>query len=135
MDLLSKIASSPNRMKGFQRERLATEITELISRLMDEQSVSRAELASRLGTSRAYVTKLLRHGSNLTVQTISDVFHALGRSLRVVDRPLSVSSPVLLVMDEPAQKPAEGSRASQRSATGAAMRARSGRPSRAHGHS
>jgi transcriptional regulator with XRE-family HTH domain len=93
--------------------------------------VSRAELASRLGKSRAYVTKLLRHGSNLTVQTISDVFHALGRSLRVVDRPLSVSSPALLVTDDPSRTAARGSR----SANGAAVRARSNRPRRALGQS
>jgi transcriptional regulator with XRE-family HTH domain len=119
-------------MKEYQRERLAIEITELISHLMDEQGVSRAELASRLGKSRAYVTKLLRHGSNLTVQTISDVFHALGRSLRVVDRPLSVSSPALTVTDEPTPKPTRRSPPGERSANGAAMRAR---PRRAQGHS
>ena len=36
-----------------------TEFAEDIWRLMEEQKVSRAELARRLGTSRAYVTKLL----------------------------------------------------------------------------
>jgi transcriptional regulator with XRE-family HTH domain len=90
MTLADQIASSPERMKNFQRERLATEITELICRLMIEKKVTRAELASRLGKSRPYVTKLLGAGTNLTVRTLSDVFHALGCSLRVVDTPLSV---------------------------------------------
>jgi transcriptional regulator with XRE-family HTH domain len=99
MDLLDQIAGSPERMRDFQRERLATEITEVISRIMDDQGVSRAELASRLGKSRAYVTKMLRYGSNLTVHTIADVFTALGRTPRLVDRPLSVSSPPLVVME------------------------------------
>ena len=101
MNLLDQIAASPERMREFQRERLATEITELISRIMDDQGVSRAELASRLGKSRAYVTKMLRHGSNLTVHTIADVFTALSRTPRLVDRPLSVSSPPLVVMEIP----------------------------------
>ena len=101
MNLLDQIAASTERMKEFQRERLATEITELISGIMDDQGVSRAELASRLGKSRAYVTKMLRHGSNLTVHTIADVFAALGRTPRLVDRPLSVSSPPLVVMEIP----------------------------------
>jgi transcriptional regulator with XRE-family HTH domain len=101
MNLLDQIAASTERMKEFQRERLATEITELIARVMDDQGVSRAELASRLGKSRAYVTKMLRHGSNLTVHTIADVFAALGRTPRLVDRPLSVSSPRLVVMEIP----------------------------------
>ena len=99
MTLLDRISSSPERMKNFQRERLEMEITELICQLMEEQKVSRAELARRLGKSRAYVTKLLRDGSNMTAKTISDVFFALGRSLRVVDRPLSAWTPRLLVME------------------------------------
>lgn len=98
---LNQIASSPELMKEFQRERLAIEITELISRLMEEQGVSRAELATRLGKSRAYVTKMLRHGNNLTIHTIADVFTALGRTFRGVDRPVSVASPPLLVMETP----------------------------------
>ncbi len=88
-------------MRDFQREHLATEITEVISHMMDDQGVSRAELASRLGKSRAYVTKMLRYGSNLTVHTIADVFTALGRTPRLIDRPLSVSSPPLVVMERP----------------------------------
>jgi transcriptional regulator with XRE-family HTH domain len=70
-------------------------------RIRDDQGVSRAELASRLGTSRAYVTKMLRYGSNLTVHTIADVFTALGRTPRLVDRPRSVSSPPLVVREIP----------------------------------
>lgn len=86
-------------MKNFQRERLATEITELISRLMVEKNITRAELASRLGKSRPYVTKLLGSGTNLTVHTLSDVFYALGCSLRVVDSPLSVVTAPFVVAE------------------------------------
>ncbi|CAN5895766.1 hypothetical protein BH23PLA1_BH23PLA1_24570 [soil metagenome] len=99
MDILQKIASSPERMQEFQRERLVTEVQELICEVMDTQGVSQAELARRLGKSPPYVSKLLRGGSNMTLRTISDIFHALSRTLRVVDRPLSLSSPRLLVME------------------------------------
>lgn len=99
MDLLNRLAASPDLMKEFQRERLATEITELISRLMEEQGMSRADLAKRLGVSRARVTMMLRHGTNLTVNTIADIFTALNRTVRAVDRPLAVSNPPLLVME------------------------------------
>lgn len=110
MDLPDQIASSPGRMRDFQRERLATEITESISHMMDDRSVSRSELASRLGKSRAYVTKMLRYGPNLTSHTIVDVFTASGRTPRLVDRPLSVSSPPLAVMERtPASSKKSGS--------------------------
>ncbi|TAK72259.1 MAG: XRE family transcriptional regulator, partial [Dehalococcoidia bacterium] len=41
------------------------------------RGVSRAELAERLGTSRAYVTKLLEGQENMTVKTLVRVANAL----------------------------------------------------------
>lgn len=101
MQFSDKIAASPERMKGFQRERLETEVTESICQLMEEQGLTRADLARRLGKSRAYVTKLLREGNNMTLNTVSDVFFALGRSPRVLARPVSMWSPTLLVVEVP----------------------------------
>lgn len=59
------------------------EFTMDIGRLMDEQGVSRAELARRLGTSRAYVTKLLGGNANFTLETMSKVAMALGAAVHV----------------------------------------------------
>lgn len=59
------------------------EFTMDIGRLMDEQGVSRAELARRLGTSRAYVTKLLGGNANFTLETMSKVSMALGAAVHV----------------------------------------------------
>ena len=50
---------------------------------MEEQKVSRAELARRLGTSRAYVTKLLGGNANFTLQTMTKVAMALGSTVHV----------------------------------------------------
>jgi len=60
-----------------------TEFAEDIWRLMEEQKVSRAELARRLGTSRAYVTKLLGGNANFTLQTMTKVAMALGAVVHV----------------------------------------------------
>lgn len=54
-----------------------------VCRLMDEQGVSRAELARRLGTSRAYVTKLLGGNANFTLHTMTKVAMALGAAVHV----------------------------------------------------
>jgi transcriptional regulator with XRE-family HTH domain len=99
MSVSERVAKSPERMKHFQSVRLEMEITELIGELMDKQGVSRAELARKLGTTPPYVTKVLRGQTNMTLKTISDFFFALGRSARVVDRPLDVHSPRLLVLE------------------------------------
>jgi len=60
-----------------------TDFIEDVWRLMEEQNVSRAELARRLGTSRAYVTKLLGGNANFTLQTMSKVAMALGSQVHV----------------------------------------------------
>jgi transcriptional regulator with XRE-family HTH domain len=101
MQLSDELYASPELMREFQKERLVTEIGELISRIMREEAITRTELADRLGTSRAFVTKLLRTGSNMTARTLADVFFALGYSLRVVERPISVSTPKLSVTEMP----------------------------------
>lgn len=60
-----------------------TEFVEGIHRLMEERGVSRAELARRLGTSRAYVTKLLGGNANFTLETMTKVAMALGAKVHV----------------------------------------------------
>lgn len=59
------------------------EFTEDVCRLMERQGVSRAELARRLGTSRAYVTKLLDGNANFTLETMTKVAMALGTAVHV----------------------------------------------------
>ncbi|MBI5284266.1 MAG: helix-turn-helix transcriptional regulator [Chloroflexi bacterium] len=52
-------------------------VTEDIVRRMIEQKVRRSDLAGRLGTSRAYVTKLLDGQENMTLRTLVRVANAL----------------------------------------------------------
>ena len=60
-----------------------TDFIEDVWRIMEEQKVSRAELARRLGTSRAYVTKLLGGNANFTMHTMTKVAMALGSAIHV----------------------------------------------------
>ena len=71
----------------LERERAYMEAYMLIMRLMDEQNVTKAELAKRLGRSRAYVTKLLNGSTNMTIRTIADVLFHLGHRLEVGSAP------------------------------------------------
>jgi plasmid maintenance system antidote protein VapI len=59
------------------------EFTQEVSGLMEKQGVSRAELARRLGSSRAYVTKLLDGNANFTLYTMTKVAMALGAAVHV----------------------------------------------------
>ena len=62
---------------AYQIDRLKVEISERIYNAMNQQGVSNAELARRLGKSRAYVTKLLRGTTNFTLESLVRI----GRSL------------------------------------------------------
>jgi transcriptional regulator with XRE-family HTH domain len=78
-------------MRLYQQERAILEVTELICQLMDEQEVSRSELARCLGTSKGYVTQFLDGRTNMTIRTISDVFTALNRALHFQEGSLRVT--------------------------------------------
>jgi transcriptional regulator with XRE-family HTH domain len=62
-----------------------------IDRRMEAKTMSRAELAARLGTSAAYITKALRGDVNFTLESMTKLALAVGGRLHVsvVDRSVS----------------------------------------------
>lgn len=80
---IERLQESVEGRRVFEQERLIVEVTEAIAALLKEQNVSRSELARRIGTSPAFVTKLLRGDNNFTLRTLSDVFFALNRGARI----------------------------------------------------
>ena len=52
-------------------------ITLQVLRSMDEQAVTQAELAKRMGCSQQYVSNLLKGSSNMTLETIARLEKAL----------------------------------------------------------
>ncbi len=66
----------------FLLEMVRLAFAEELCRLLEEQGVSRGQLAERLGTSRAYITRILRTDYNLTAETMVKV--ALALDARVV---------------------------------------------------
>ncbi len=87
---VEKLTATPERLASFQQEGLILEVTELIYHLMQTHGVNKAELAARLGKSRAYVTQMLAGRANMTLRTVSDVLTALGESPRVTSVPLTI---------------------------------------------
>jgi transcriptional regulator with XRE-family HTH domain len=59
----------------FEEQKVA--ILEEIISVMEKQKISRAELARKLKTSRAYVTKLFRANVNFTLKSLVQIAHAL----------------------------------------------------------
>jgi plasmid maintenance system antidote protein VapI len=59
------------------------EFTEDLCRIMKEKRVSRAELARRIGTSRAHITQLLGGGANFTLLTMVKLAKALDSAVHI----------------------------------------------------
>lgn len=101
--LIEKLTDAPEDMRLYQQERAILEVTELLCELMEENNVSRAELARRLGKTKGYITQLLDGRTNMTLRTISDTFSVLGRAIHFQDGPLSVTveaAPLLSIQDD-----------------------------------
>lgn len=72
----------------FWTELAILEFTSQLSRLMQEQNISKVELARRLGTSPAYVTKVFRGDANFTMRSMVKLARILGgRFAPKVDAP------------------------------------------------
>lgn len=80
---------SKGRGENFDRllrqEELILDVTERLIEALEEQGVTRAELARRLARTPGFVSQLFAGGRNLTLRTIADIAGALSRrpSLRL----------------------------------------------------
>lgn len=83
-----RLMESPEFRGLYAIEGLVAEAGEFIARLMEEQKVTKAELARRLGKSRAYITQMLSGSTNLTVRTLAEVAFALGAEVKLEALPL-----------------------------------------------
>lgn len=70
-------------------ERLLLEATENLCLVMEREGVSQRELARRLKVSPSRVSQMLDGGRNLTLATLGEAFHVLGRSMHVTYGPLT----------------------------------------------
>jgi len=68
--------------------RTALEFVDGLIEEMDAQGVTRAELARRMGTSRAWISRVLAGENNLTMATAGKLAFALGMRVTVQLEPL-----------------------------------------------
>lgn len=78
-ELFHRLAES----EDYLIDALKVEIAEQIYAAMEQQNVKKAELARRLGTSRAYVTKLLQGNVNFTIDSLVKVARVLDCQLDI----------------------------------------------------
>jgi len=67
----------------YRTEKTILNLNERICSLMEEKQISRSELAERLKTSKAYITKILNGQPNMTITTLEKIAVALGVELNI----------------------------------------------------
>lgn len=86
---------------AYLTEGAILDFTEELSRVLEEKGVSRGELARRLESSPAYVTKILRGKTNFTLASMVRVGQALGCELRIHLAPANSTSRWLDLLSSP----------------------------------
>jgi transcriptional regulator with XRE-family HTH domain len=81
----------------FQQESLAFEATEMICTLLKHEGIPKAELAKRIGKSKAYVTQVLSGARNMTLHTFADFAFALGHKVDINPIPLNMAAQETIV--------------------------------------
>ena len=77
----------------IEQERLILAATELVHELLEDQGVTKTELARRLDRTKGYVTQLLAGDRNLTLRTLADLVGALGHRVGLTARPVRQRPP------------------------------------------
>lgn len=67
----------------FKLESLEILLTERIIARMEECGISRSDLAKRMHTSKAYISKLFNNGSNMTLKSVLALAEAVDCSLSI----------------------------------------------------
>lgn len=83
MTKYDELMSNPEFRKEMAIESLVAAAAEAIAVLMEAQSLNKAEVARRLGKSRAWVTQLLNGKANMTIRTLAEVTFVLGGELTI----------------------------------------------------
>lgn len=73
----SRLLKKAHESQEYWTESSILDFTEELSRLMDVKKVSRSDLAEKIGSSPAYITKVLRGNVNFTLSSMSKLALAL----------------------------------------------------------
>ena len=73
-----RVLGDPKRRRVFEEEKLILSVAEGIWEAMDQGGVTRADIADRLGTTRANITQLLSGSRNMTLKSLAAVSYACG---------------------------------------------------------
>lgn len=78
-----RLVEDIRRHDSYWVERTKIEFAEELGRLMERRTVNRSQLAERIGSSAAYVTKALRGDTNFTIESMVKLVRAMDGKLSI----------------------------------------------------
>ena len=92
-DQFRRMVAEAKRSHTYWAGKAKLDFAVALNDIMEAEGISRQELAERIGTSPAYITKVMRGDSNFTVDTMAKLAHAVSGHLclRVVKKHDQVS--------------------------------------------
>ena len=99
-----RVLGDPKRRRVFEEEKLILSVAEGIWEAMDQRGVTRADIAERLGTTRANITQLLSGSRNMTLKSLAALSCACGVRASLSFRPVPELSGTMSAY-EPRQMP------------------------------
>jgi transcriptional regulator with XRE-family HTH domain len=76
---ITQLENSPE----FAEEMLVADVQSTLEQLLEETGCTRADLARRMGVSKARVTQIFSDDQNFTLRLVARAFHALGTRLQL----------------------------------------------------
>lgn len=100
-DWIARQEDCEDSRREYERERLIVWTLDSLADLLQEGKITKADVARRLGTSRAHITQIFSGSRNATLSTVSDLAWACGKRAIVKFEPLRsgkfISQPTSLV--------------------------------------
>lgn len=87
----AKLTKGMERDPRYLAEKAKLTFAAELESILEEKGILRVELARRLGSSPAYVTRILRADFNLTIATMMKIAAALGAAVSLHLRPARVA--------------------------------------------
>jgi hypothetical protein len=87
-------------MRSYQRARLDLEAVLLINELQRRKDCHDSKLAKLIGRKPRFIKRLMACGQKTKLDVISDIFHALGYSVRITAVPLMLNANPPVVTEE-----------------------------------
>lgn len=80
---VERFVKSPEQERLLAEELLLLEASDYLFEIMEKRKIKKAELAERLGKSKAFITQVINGRRNMTLRTLSNLAWALGHQVKL----------------------------------------------------